>query len=121
MNNRKLSFALALILSLSAMSCGSGGDVIGGETTTSEGGETTPEVTTPAEINRENAVIGLPELDFKGETINILYAGEKTYAQDVTAEETGDVVDDAVVARNRSVEELLKVKLNPIVFSDNTK
>ena len=121
MNNRKLSFALALILSLSAISCGSGGDVIGGETTTSEDGETTPEVTAPAEINRENAVIGLPELDFKGETINILYAGEKTYAQDVTAEETGDVVDDAVVARNRSVEELLKVKLNPIVFSDNTK
>lgn len=76
--------------------------------------------TEPTEINRENAVIGLPKLDFGGETINVLYAGEKVYAQDIFAEQTGDVVDDAVFERNRYVEELLNVKLNPITVSEDT-
>ena len=121
MKKRTISLTLALILILSAVLCGQGGEELSTTDSSYESTTQTPDDTTPEVIDRENAVIGLSGLDFGGETINILYAGEKTYAQDVFAEETGDVVDDAVAARNRSVEELLKVKLNPIVYSDNTK
>ncbi len=121
MSIRKTSLLLALILSLTAVSCGS--EPQNPDETSSDETSASNELTEtqPTEINRENAVIGLPKLDFGGETINILYAGENVYAQDVYAEETGDVVEDAVYARNRSVEELLGVKLNPIKFSENTK
>lgn len=76
----------------------------------------------PEEINRENAVISLPELDFNGSVINILYPGEDAYAQDIVAAEiNGDVVNDAVYKRNLAVEDLLEVKLNPISYSDSTQ
>jgi len=84
------------------------------------------ETTAPAEIpldqiNRENAVLKLPDVDFAGETINILHPGERVYAQDVVGDAAGDIVDIAVYERNLAIEELLNVKLNPIVFDENTQ
>ncbi|NLE12263.1 MAG: hypothetical protein GX628_01155 [Clostridiales bacterium] len=76
--------------------------------------------TEPGEINRENAKLGLPELDFGGEVLNLLYVGEEVYRQDIYAEQNGEVVDDAVYARNMAIEELLNVKLNLICFSNST-
>lgn len=119
MKTKKISLALALLLSISAVSCGS--DVTeSDEVSKSESTDMTSADTQPEEINRENAVISLPKLDFDKTTINILYCGENVYAQDIYAEESGDIVDDAVVARNRSVEEFLNVTLNPIKHSDST-
>lgn len=85
MSIRKTSLLLALILSLTAFSCGSEPQTP--DETSSDETSASNELTEtqPTEINRENAVIGLPKLDFGGETINILYAGENVYAQDVYA------------------------------------
>ncbi|MBE6612475.1 MAG: hypothetical protein E7632_08280 [Ruminococcaceae bacterium] len=79
------------------------------------------EETVPEEINRENAKLMLPELDFGEQQINIMYVGDEiVYRQDVFAEQTGDVVDDAIYARNLAIEELLNVKFNYLAPSNDT-
>lgn len=118
----KRIFAALLLASVSA-TIGCGGEAAGTDTTAA--GESGDVTTAPAEIpldeiNRENAVLGLPELDFKETVINILYPGEDVYAQDIVAEQTGEVVDEAVFARNIAIEELLNVKLNPITVTTST-
>ncbi|MBE6612936.1 MAG: hypothetical protein E7632_10635 [Ruminococcaceae bacterium] len=82
---------------------------------------TSAEVLTPDEINRENAELMLPELDFGEQTINVLYSNTTVDKQDVYAEQTGDVVDEAVYARNLWIEETLNIKWNPIQGEDTTK
>lgn len=120
MKRKAVSLALAVLLVLSSVSCAS-------ETQISEDTSISPSTDTQisepqtTEINRENATLSLSELDFENTVINFLYVGEAVYAQDVYADESGDIVDDAVFARNRSVEELLNVTLNPIKYSDSTK
>lgn len=56
----------------------------------------------------------LPEdLDYKGATVNILYWSDAERPEFVVEEGiTGDIVKDAIVQRNMSVEERLGVKLN---------
>ena len=118
----KRIFAALLLASVSA-SIGCGGEAAGTDTTAagvSGDGTTAPAELAPDEINRENAVLGLPKLDFGETEINILYPGENVYAQDIVAEQTGEVVDEAVFARNIAIEELLNVKLNPITVTTST-
>ena len=114
----------ALLLASVSATIGCGGEAVSTDTTAAgESGDVTtaPAELAPEEINRENAVLGLPELDFNGQVFNILYVGDTlVYRQDIYAEETGDVVDDAVFARNLAIEELLNCKLNPIAFSNST-
>lgn len=108
--NRITSLLLsALFLSMTA--CG-GEASTGEETTAASTGDTTtaPEV---EEITRANYPDSLPDdLDFGGETVRILSRdGTWIDMEFGSGEETGDVVDDALFARNRSVEEKLNVKL----------
>ncbi|MBO5217922.1 MAG: hypothetical protein J6C52_00730, partial [Clostridia bacterium] len=118
---RLISLFLALLMA-SAVSCGESAQ--GGNDTTAAvpSGDTTAASAeiAPDEINRENAKLTLPATDFGGEAFNILYVGEDVYRQDIYAEENGDVVDDAVFARNLAIEELLGCKINLICFSDST-
>ena len=69
-----------------------------------------------AETTRETA---LPEnLKFNGETINILCREDEansSYINEIgSLEITGDVIDDAIYQRNRTVEQQLNVVINPI-------
>ena len=118
-------FALFLLASFASTtaSCGEGdpsSDIIAADGSV-KGTETASIGIEMEEIDRENAKLGLPEIDFGGQQFNILYVGDNiVYRQDIFAEETGDVVDDAVFNRNISIEELLNCKLNPIAFSDST-
>jgi len=97
MNKKTICTLLALaILLASTTACG-------GTASTDTTADTTPEVTT--EPPRDD----LPDMTFGGETFNILCRTEWAYEFDV--EETGDVVDDAIWARNRAVEERFDVKL----------
>ena len=59
----------------------------------------------------------LPEgLDFGGETLNLLIQGDAEGSEQFYAEEeNGDLLNDAVYNRNRSVEERLNMKLNIII------
>ncbi len=118
--NRIISALLALA-SLTAVACGSEGST--SETTAASSGETTTSAAelAPDEINRENAVLTMDVPDLNEETVNLLAPGEDVYATDIFAEDDGDIVNQAIFARNRSVEELLNCTLNPIYFSDSTQ
>lgn len=60
----------------------------------------------------------LPDgLDFGGTEIVIHTRGDETSAKEVSAEADGEVLDDAIYARNQSVEERLNVKIVPFLGS----
>ena len=123
----KKQFTAILALLMTASCFASCGETAGTETADTQNQNTqATETTAPAEIpldqiNRENAVLKMPEVDFGGETINILHPGERVYAQDIVGDAAGDIVDIAVYERNLAIEELLGVTLNPIVFDENTQ
>ena len=56
----------------------------------------------------------LPEYDFGGREYRILCRTDKDYEFNVTSE-TGDIVDDAVFARNRKINEEYNVSITPIM------
>ena len=81
------------------------------------GGEGTPLTTTPTTTvennDSETSSIELSDdlpkdLNFGGETINVLYR-EDVVNSFYVGEQTGDIVDDAVYNSNRAVEERLGV------------
>ena len=54
-------------------------------------------------------------LNYEGAVIRILYHDDARYARDIIADgENGEVINDAVYARNTAVEERLNVRLEPI-------
>ena len=67
------------------------------------------------EENTETTAISddIPELNFNGETVSILYRDYMQYEVDAEAE-NGDVINDAVYRRNRNVEERFNIKFNMI-------
>ncbi len=68
-----------------------------------------PDETAPAEPEETT----IPDKQFNGSTVTVLCRSEKGYEFSVEAE-TGDIVEDAVFARNRSVEEKHDVVLEII-------
>ena len=102
--NRKISFILALLMLVSAVSCGSDADTENTETSGS-GQETTAE----ADTEEKKVTDDLGDIRFDGEEFNIYLAYPvKTM---FVEEETGDNVDDAIWERNRAVEERLGISL----------
>ncbi|MBO5219792.1 MAG: hypothetical protein J6C52_10195, partial [Clostridia bacterium] len=76
--------------------------------------DTTAGDTTPAPETTDLAESwGIVKQDFGGAEVCII-SGEHCKYEYAVTEETGDVVDDAVYARNRKVEELLNVKFSVI-------
>ena len=57
----------------------------------------------------------LPERDFGGYAFR-LYLQENMYKDMYTDEETGDLLEDAVYYRNRTVEERFGVKIEPVLY-----
>ncbi len=115
----KRTLAMLLMLLMVAMTaCAGDGKAVDttAAPTTTASSENAAEPETTADPNlRENAKDGLPDdLNFAGETIRIIYrAGDaqKTYDA-VGTENIGEIVTDSVWARNRKVEERLKVTLD---------
>jgi len=103
---RFISLLLALILTASMTACGSGAGA-SSDTTASSG--TTAAVTEDPRIVRD----GLPEKDFGGETFTLLAREEFGYEFD--AEQTGDVVDDAVYKRNQQISERFNVNMEYVL------
>jgi len=86
------------------------------DTTAPAESTTAPAETEPepeVEITRENYPDTLPELDLQNSTVNIYVNTDALYSVDWVAEQTGDLIQDAVYSRNLAVEERLNVKLNP--------
>ncbi len=90
---------LSLLASLSAAGCGETGtgDVTTGEKVTEPTVETSP----------DNIPLGT---DLGGKTVRIYVRGD-TIDTEFAAEQTGDIVDDAIYNRNRAIEDRLNVKL----------
>ena len=114
---------LAALLTLSSLTgCGqdSAPETGGGETTPNAAADTAAETESETELTRENTPDTLPaDLDFGGEDICILHrAGDHDVQVEITAENTGDVVDSAIFNRNISVEDRLNVKLTYVGTND---
>ena len=105
---------LMLASAVGMTACGQGGNE---EETETKKTETAPESESESiddgEITRENTPDTLPaDLDFGGEDIRILYRGGDHDVQvEITAEDTGDVVDSSIFNRNIAVEDRLNIKL----------
>lgn len=102
------AMTLLLAMALSVASCGGGNGDTNNDTTTSAGGDTTtaaPEDTSPK--------LELPDKNFGGTEFTILSSDLNSYEYDAE-EQTGDIVEDSIYKRNRTVEELLGVNFNII-------
>lgn len=111
---------LAALLLSSFVGCGQGGEkeTVGSETTPDVAANTETESETA--LTRENTPDTLPaDLDFGGEDICILHrAGDHDVQVEITADNTGDVVDSSIFNRNISVEDRLNVKLTYVGTTD---
>lgn len=96
---------LAAILVLSTTACGSETGSTDAMTTNSRTAQTTEN----AVDSRQDSLP--PDLDFGGETVN-LYIDKMCALPEFNAEESGEIVEDAVYHRNQAVEERLNVTLS---------
>ncbi len=112
---RTVSGLLALLMTGSVLlSCGS--DT--GTPTETTGADTAPATEAVTEEGMEFVADSLPDnLDFNGRKYSIYVASYKDFFEG-PEESTGDVVDDAVIDRNRAVEERLNIELE--YFFDET-
>lgn len=111
MNKRSIS--ILLLISFGTMFAASCGEPGGSDVTT----ELQANVTTIDETSSDELSDDLPkDLNFGGETINVLYRDDVVNSFYVS-EQTGDIVDDAVYNSNHAVEERLDVKLNMILMA----
>lgn len=114
MMNRKAISALTLLLLASvAVSCG---DSDAGNTVETTGSASTEPVVTeePTEADLRAAIPdNLPETDMQGYQFRIWTRDRSDFVEDigVDIEETGDVVDDAIYSRNKTVEERFNCEL----------
>ena len=117
---RVISFTLLLCMLLCAASCG-GADAPAADDTMAD---STADVQTEPDVSlRENTPDTLPDdLDFGGAKVRIAVNGsEAVMTREVGLEETnGDVVNDALYHRRRSVEERLNVKLDYLATAAET-
>ena len=120
MKKRFVSLLLLMSLILSAVSCGGGAgqdETTPSDSTSSSSGETTAPLDAKAE--REAISDGLPEKNYNGATFTIATETGNEWMV-IQEESTGDVVDDAMYARNLAVEDRFGVKFE-VVSDDHVK
>ncbi|MFA6947766.1 MAG: hypothetical protein WCQ72_02185 [Eubacteriales bacterium] len=107
------AFIAVLLMSASLVSCGGTPSETQALTTSAD---TAPaETVTETETDRSTYPDSLPELDFGGETVTIYSRDTEPYSYEMGAEElNGEAVNDAIYARNLSVEEKLNVKISVV-------
>ena len=107
-----MTAAAAVLLLLLLSACGEtpaevGTDTPASPTETTAAAQTNEAATEPS---RENTPDSLPELDFNGRDVSVLYRLVSNLPDyEIYAEQTGDIIDDAVFNRNLKVSERLNV------------
>lgn len=101
-----------IILSQLLFSCGTSPAGPGNDTETQSGETSTEESTTSAEIPDD-----LPEADYEGKTFTTI-TFDQLLPDYVAETENGDVINDAVYARNRNVSERFNVKIETMSNAD---
>ena len=101
---KRLCVLLILCSLLLSTACGSGAAE---NPAGNESGETTAGTDTTEQLSeRETVRCSLPEdLKFEGKKVNVLVSDDEKKVLEVWAEQTGDVVEDAVFNRNLAVSE----------------
>jgi len=118
----KLSACILALLTLLTVIAACGNNTTDPETTTASpsAGEATtsaPETTAVVtdEFGREWIEDGLPETaDYKNRTFTVHTRGNVEKYEWLATDQTGEILNDAIFARNSVVEERLKIKLNVI-------
>ena len=111
--------ALMLILASCADSSGADDSNSNNSEISDSAGDAPPAGADETETPDFNFIEELPEADFEGKIFTFLSYGDGTrftwHAQDIIADEdSGDPMDEAVIARNRNVEERFGVKINAV-------
>ncbi len=110
---KALSLLLALLTVASLVACAADSGDASGTTTAGNADTTVAEDTTPAETELSD---DLPEIDCDGQKFRIGVENETNAAHVLAPDLNGDVVNDAVYAANRAVEERFNVELEAVYF-----
>ena len=105
---RITALVLAMLVCLSGIACGDSQPTDKDTDTVTQ--DTTPEETTSKWLD------SLLDKDMEGAEFNVLTAAEQ-WQYFYNAEETGDIVNDAVYTRNRTVEERFNCKINYRIYN----
>lgn len=105
----KTRFTLPALLLLSALLISCGSEATAPDTTDTTNDTAASEAVTEAPRDTLPA-----DLDFGGETVNLLIRNDMPLAEFDITEETGDIVSDAIYQRNRAVAERLNITFNHI-------
>lgn len=105
---RITALVLAMLVCLSGIACGDSQPTDKDTDTVTQ--DTTPEETTSKWLD------SLPDKDMEGAEFNILTAAEQ-WKYFYNAEETGDIVNDSVYTRNKTVEERFNCKINYRIYN----
>ncbi|MCL2816061.1 MAG: hypothetical protein FWD23_15810 [Oscillospiraceae bacterium] len=90
----------------------------GGEPSTAQNGENAPDPNIGEQSETEKGGGHLPDINFNGADFHILMREE--YEREFNAEsENGDVVNDAVYKRSRTIEERFGINIKPVAVTGN--
>ena len=120
---KKISAAVTLILLLLLVSCQGGSGHSGGGDNNTGGGDVLPPEQNEAGENEAappKLLPELPDMDYGGYEFKILSVVDGDFSRDdFTAEQiNGDVVNDAIFARNAYVEEKYNIRLRPVIAGE---
>ena len=104
---------ICMLISVSAVSC-AGSDTGASDTPQMPAGD----IETASAVPETEAEIPLPDVDYAGAELNIIYLVSGYAGQDYNdiyvAEQSGDSVDDGTYERNRLAEELLNINISAV-------
>ena len=106
MNKKYLSFIfMTLLLSILIVSCG-------GDENTKIADTTSDDISETAEIETTTSYLEtIPVIDFDGESFTIFCRSDKIY-EVYAGNEDGEIINDTIFTRNRSVEERYNININ---------
>ena len=119
MKKHILAMLIIALLLPAIAACGNGNGSNTEETTTDTTADTTAVAETETDSLEARAAIsdGLPDADFEGRTFAII--GDDGFDFILADELTGEVVNDAIFARNHAVCDRFNVKLDSVVYDEN--
>ena len=112
MNKKLLSTLLLVAMMASLAACG--GEAAGGNDTTGGADTTAAPIDTDHDANGFLLDSIPADTDFGGAEFNLLVREAKAPTEFFVEEQTGDIVDDSLYNRNRTIEDRLGIKLNYI-------
>ena len=118
--NRLAAAALSALLALSALSCAADNTDTPAASDDTMPPDSTAAATAADSTDRADTPDSLPALDFNGEAVRFTLRDNYNFTlNEMVGELDGDVVHDAIYARNRGIEERLNVKLDMILGDQN--